>query len=78
MTKGLLVVAASGNALTPLLDNTDVLFPARYPTVIAVGSVNSNLKRSSFSYFGNDLDFVAPGEAILSTYFGSEMKQYEL
>ena len=46
--------------LLHLLDNTDVLFPARYPTVIAVGSVNNNLERSTFSYFGSNLDFVAP------------------
>ena len=74
--QGIIVVAASGNTLTPLLDNTDVLFPARYPTVIAVGSVNPNLERSTFSYFGSSLDFVAPGENILSTYFGSG-EEYE-
>ena len=74
--QGIIVVAASGNSLTPFLDNTDVLFPARYPTVIAVGSVNNNLERSTFSYFGNNLDFVAPGEDILSTYFGSG-EEYE-
>ena len=50
------------------LDDTDVLFPARYPSVIAVGSVDENLKRSSFSYYGNGLEFVAPGEKIRSTY----------
>ena len=74
--QGIIVVAASGNTLTPLLDNTDVLFPARYPTVIAVGSVDNDFKRSTFSYFGSSLDFVAPGENILSTYFGSG-EEYE-
>ena len=75
--QGILIVAASGNSLTSLLDsNTDVLFPARYPTVMAVGSVNRNLERSTFSYFGQDLEFVAPGEDILSTYIGTGTEEY--
>lgn len=65
---GILVIAASGNAYTTLPSNIDVLYPARYESVIAVGSVNSNYTKSSFSYFGPSLDFVAPGESIYSTF----------
>lgn len=65
---GILIVAASGNSQTTLPATTDVLYPARYQSVIAVGSVNSQLNRSRFSYFGPSLEFVAPGERIYSTY----------
>ena len=70
----MLIVAASGN-LGDTVSN-EVLYPARYPTVIAVGSVNQNLKRSDFSYYGSDLEFVAPGENIFSTFNGSEVETY--
>ncbi len=76
MTKELSLWLLRVTHLLLILDNTDVLFPARYPTVIAVGSINNNLERSTFSYFGNSLDFVAPGENILSTYIGSG-EEYE-
>ena len=56
--------------------SNEVLYPARYPTVIAVGSVNQNLKRSDFSYYGSDLEFVAPGENIFSTFNGSDVETY--
>lgn len=66
--RGILIVAASGNSQTTLPATTDVLYPARYQSVIAVGSVNNNLNKSRFSYFGPSLEFVAPGEKIYSTY----------
>lgn len=69
-SKGIMIVAASGNALTPLSSTTDVLFPARYPSVIAVGSVDAKKVKSSFSYFGPSLELVAPGEDVFSTYSG--------
>lgn len=74
---GMLIVAASGNALGELVQPDDVLYPARYSTVIAVGALNSQLIRSDFSYYGNDLEFAAPGEDILSTYIGTDTGQYE-
>ena len=72
--QGMLIVAASGNF--PGIVSDEVLYPARYPSVIAVGSVDQNLKRSDFSYYGNDLEFVAPGENILSTYNGNNEETY--
>lgn len=65
---GILIIAASGNSQTSLPATTDVLYPARYDSVIAVGSINSYLNKSRFSYFGPSLEFVAPGERIYSTY----------
>ena len=70
--KGILMVAASGNNLDPQANITDVLYPARYNTVLAVGSVNDKLNRSLFSYYGSNLDFVAPGEEIFSTSIGTD------
>ena len=72
--QGMLIVAASGNF--PGIVSDEVLYPARYPSVIAVGSVDQNLKRSDFSYYGSDLEFVAPGENIFSTYNGSDDESY--
>lgn len=68
--QGILIVAAAGNSY--VLDYTNVLYPARYSSVMAVGSINKELTHSSFSFFGYDLDFVAPGEDILSTYISPD------
>ena len=73
---GMLIVAASGNFPSSLNEKIDVLYPARYPTVIAVGSVNEDLVLSPFSYYGSDLEFVAPGEKIYSTINGSGTEAY--
>ncbi|WP_338449571.1 S8 family serine peptidase [Niallia oryzisoli] len=79
-SQGIITVAASGNYPTALYRNLNVLYPARYPSVLAVGSVtweNNHFSRSLFSYFGQDLDFVAPGEEIYSTYNGTGALEYE-
>ena len=73
---GMLIIAASGNYPSALNEKINVLYPARYPTVIAVGSVNEKQVRSSFSYYGSDLEFVAPGEKIYSTINGSGNEAY--
>ena len=73
---GMLIIAASGNFPSSLNEKIDVLYPARYPTVIAVGSVNEDLVLSPFSYYGSDLEFVAPGEKIYSTINGSGNEAY--
>ncbi|MED3653681.1 S8 family serine peptidase [Heyndrickxia sporothermodurans] len=56
---GITVVAASGNEYGEAVE-----YPAAYPTVISVGSVNSKNKVSDFSNVGPQLDLVAPGEKI--------------
>ena len=56
---GILIIAAGGNSNSPAL-----VYPAKYDEVIGVGSVNSNLQKSAFSNYGNDLELVAPGENI--------------
>lgn len=64
--KGILIVAASGN--NGLQDS--VHYPAKFDNVIAVTSVNESLNISDFSSTGNEVDFSAPGEDIISTYTG--------
>lgn len=64
-SKNCFVVAASGNEA-----RGTVLYPARLPEVIAVGSTAVSDTLSSFSNYGADLDITAPGTAIMSTTRG--------
>ena len=68
---GVFVVAASGNGAEVKPDGTittpGVSFPAALSTVFAVGAVDSELVKSSFSNWGPELDIVAPGSAVLSS-----------
>ncbi len=67
---GITICVASGNASTSS-SLKDCLFPSYYDECIAVGSVDSGShNRSSFSNGGVDLDIVAPGSEIWSTYLG--------
>ncbi|MDZ7703382.1 MAG: S8 family serine peptidase [Trueperaceae bacterium] len=54
--EGALLIAASGNA-----GGNTLFVPARYDGVFAVGSVNSDFRRSCFSNFGSGLDIMAAG-----------------
>ena len=78
---GALVFAASGNA-DGSGAHVGILMPANAPDAVAVGSVNSNFERSSFSRFdalgGRTVDLMAPGgfllannDGIYSTYFNA-------
>ncbi len=62
--KGALVVAAAGNAGANF-----VLYPARYPNVIAVARTDS-ADHWSGSNYGPEVDLSAPGSAIYSTVIG--------
>lgn len=70
--EGLIIVAAAGNNLKEFKEPVDVLYPARFPTVIGVGAVDQKHDKTKFSYYGKSLDFVAPGESILSTYLNGQ------
>jgi subtilisin family serine protease len=65
---GLVLVAAVGNG------KGDVLYPAAYPQVIGVGSVNKDNALSSFSLTGSEVEFVAPGSGIKSTAIGGKYR----
>jgi subtilisin family serine protease len=60
---GVFVIAAAGN---DGLNHVD--FPAAHEEVVAVGSIDRRRVISSFSSRGPEVDVVAPGDQILSTY----------
>jgi thermitase len=61
VSHGVIVIAAAGNT------GGSVLYPAAYAPVVAVGSVDQSLQRSSFSSFGAEIDLYAPGRDIVTT-----------
>ncbi len=65
ISRGASVVAASGNS------NSAVAFPGNCNGVITVGAVDSNNQRASFSNYGPEMDVVAPGVNIISSYKGN-------
>lgn len=73
---GIVVIAASGNEREKGLYN-DVLYPARFSSVIAVGSVSKLNKLSYFSNYGASQELVAPGEGILSSFTDSKTTSNE-
>ena len=60
--KGCVVVAGAGNG-----GHTGVAYPARHPDAFAVGAMNRNGQRWTYSCYGNDLDVVAPGKDVWTT-----------
>ena len=59
--KNIICVAAAGN------DNTNKKhYPSSLDNTISIASVDSELKKSSFSNYGSDITFAAPGTNILS------------
>ncbi|MCH1627780.1 S8 family serine peptidase [Ferdinandcohnia quinoae] len=65
--KGILVVAAAGNNGNSLGNTNTVEYPAKYSSVIGVGSINRNKLRVSSSATGAEVEIVAPGYQIYST-----------
>ena len=64
--KGMILVGSAGNnGLEPM---NQVTYPARYETVIAVGAVDNSLKKLPKSAIGDEVEVVAPGYQVLSTY----------
>ena len=61
-SRGVLVVAAAGNSAG------SVMYPAAYPSVVAVSAVDSRDRRASFSNYGPQIELGAPGVSIYSTY----------
>lgn len=62
---GCVVVCAAGNT-GPFFNS--VLYPAAYPEVICVGACNKQLLAYPKSARGREMDILAPGEDITSTY----------
>jgi len=60
--KGSLIIAAAGNS------GSEIGYPAAASRFMAIGAVNEQSYLASFSNRGQELDLVAPGVNILSTY----------
>jgi major intracellular serine protease len=68
VNQNILVVCAAGNDGDGK-DSTDEFgYPGCYNEVISVGAVNLERKSSGFTNSNNQVDLVAPGEKIMSTY----------
>ncbi|RJS50103.1 S8 family peptidase [Bacillus sp. PK3_68] len=63
-----LVVCAAGNEGDGDDSTDEFAFPGCYNEVISVGAVNLERRSSHFTNSHNEIDLVAPGEEILSTY----------
>jgi len=70
--QGILFVCAAGNEGDSKEDTYEYSYPGAYNEVIEVGAVNLNGVLSSFSNNNTEVDCVAPGEDIVSTYPGSQ------
>lgn len=65
ISHGVVCIASAGNG------GADAeMYPADYPEVIGVGSVNSSDKRSPFSNYGHAARTSAPGEALVTIFPG--------
>jgi len=57
---GILMVSSAGNG-------ENIQYPAKFDSVIAVGSVDSSMEKATASATGEELELVAPGENVMST-----------
>ena len=64
--RSVLIVAASGNSA-----QADAMYPAAYPSVISVGSVDARGEHLDFSNYGTYLSLTAPGYAINAAWPGN-------
>ena len=64
----ILVVCAAGNSGDGDESTPEYDYPGAYNEVISVGSIDLERRSSDFSNCNNEIDLVAPGEEILSTY----------
>src|SRR3989338_11326837 len=65
---GLFIAAAAGNSGNTAGKGDNIIYPAKYASVVAVGATDANNKRASFSSTGSTLEIMAPGVSVLSTW----------
>jgi len=71
VSKGVIVVAASGNDISAKpgkRSNLKTAYPARYPEVIAVAAIDKNLNLAYFAQTDENVSVLAPGTEIYSTW----------
>lgn len=64
--KGILIIAAAGNAGQAQEDESTIEYPAAFDHVISVGATNKYNNMADFSSTGTELDVVAPGDQVLT------------
>jgi len=69
---GVVIVAAAGNSGNPRGKGNNVIYPAKYDSVIAVAATDSSDERASFSSTGDQVELAAPGVAVFSTWNDSD------
>lgn len=60
--KGTVIFCAAGN----YGPTAPIMFPANMNETIAIGAIDINLERTDFTCFGEELDFLSPGQDIIS------------
>ena len=66
---GVLHVAAAGNSGTRMGTGDNVIYPARWESVIAVAATDKSDARASWSSTGPAVELAAPGVSVYSTYW---------
>jgi len=66
---GILLVAAAGNSGNRWGYGNNVIYPARYDSVIAVAATDGTDTRASWSSAGPAVELAAPGVGVYSTYW---------
>lgn len=66
--KNVVIFCAAGNEGP----SVDVMYPAKYEDVISIGAIDKNLRRTDFTCSGESLDFLAPGQDIISCVPGNQ------
>ncbi|UOE57668.1 S8 family peptidase [Bacillus sp. CMF12] len=70
--KNILVVCAAGNEGDGDDSTDEFAYPGCYNEVISVGAINLERDSSEFTNSHNEIDLVAPGEEILSTFLNGK------
>ena len=66
--EGHILVAAAGNSGNRGGGGDNVIYPAKYDSVIAVAASDSDDNRATWSSTGSDVELIAPGVSVLSTW----------
>ncbi|MBW5446266.1 S8 family serine peptidase [Cohnella sp. CFH 77786] len=69
---GIVVVCAAGNEGDGNESTNEFDYPGSYNEVVSVGAIDLNRRSADFSNSNNEIDLVAPGEQILSTFPGGK------
>lgn len=73
--KGSIIVVAAGNEGATV--SHQVVYPAQLSTTLAIGAVDKYKNLALFSSYGPQLDLVAPGQLVLSTFDTSPEDLYK-